>query len=213
MLWYVVGWKLEFRRLSKRSVESLRGKALPERSAPVVATLRASGFFLEEVWLPLRDALPDHSPTDILREALVARFALEVRDSSGGRPRIEAFIGEQRVEVAEYLGIDTAHATRPSFASLKNKARREPEASQNLSVRINGEFLTSIWNPLRDALPALSSGEILKQALTLRAALEATGPDGEPLKIIVSFIDDQGKPKTEDLAVHIGLPKTERRPS
>lgn len=193
------------------SVDRLEGIARPERAVPVVVGFRASGFFLEDVWLPLRQALPDHSPTDILREAIVARFALEVRDDSGERPQIRAYIANQPVDLADYLGINRVRASEPlRFAALRNKARREPDDFQNLSVRLSGEFLTDIWNPLREALPTLSPAELLKQALVLRAALEAPGPDDKPLKIEVSFVDGQGKRQTEDLATHLGLGSSEQ---
>jgi hypothetical protein len=78
------------------------------------------------------------------------------------------------------------------------------DISENITIKLSGHWL-QLWMLLQNSEPKLSRGELLRQAIAMRAAASAVGSDGKKPEVLIRFKNGAGEIVTEDLKKHIGM--------
>jgi hypothetical protein len=98
--------------------------------------------------------------------------------------------------------------SRLQLKSLKGIATPVNSKTENVTIRLSGAWL-ELWKQIKEELPELSDSEILRQSISLRAALVAVDTVGNRPRALLEFIDETGETVQVDLEQHVGISKVE----
>lgn len=92
-------------------LEALRGLAQPVESQTETVTVRFTGQFLT-IWQSLKAQHPGVSPSELVRQAIIVRLALDMKDDAGNLVPYMAEVTlhgkQERINLAQFLGIPPA---------------------------------------------------------------------------------------------------------
>jgi hypothetical protein len=91
-----------------------------------------------------------------------------------------------------------------SQRNLRGVAAPLPSKEKNVTLRLAGVWL-ELWEMLKGMNPKLSDSELIRQAIAVRAAMEAVDSKGQKPKTFIRFHDESGELVTVDLEEHLGI--------
>lgn len=93
---------------------------------------------------------------------------------------------------------------RVSLRSLRGIAAPLSAREKNVTLRLAGVWL-ELWEMLKSTNPKVSDSELIRQAIALRAAIEAVDSKGNKPQAFIRFHDETGQLVTVDLEEHVGI--------
>lgn len=128
----------------------------PKKRDPVVIGFRASGNFLEKIWIPLTKRFPAKTPTQIMREAVALRAFIEL---------VPCVIMGEMLKTENLPDV-------PIARRFFHIAKEQEDTTRNLSFRVSGDFKEHVWMPLVGQFPQKLPSDLLREGLILRDFVE-----------------------------------------